>query len=223
MLRRSPDAPRLAQRETLDAFEAALAASGLPLVTAGRARSRFAFGAPLAAGMPAERELADLVLADRIPVAVLRDRLTAALPAGWQLVDACDVWLGEPSVVSQVVAADYRVTVESADPGALERAAAALLRARSLPREREKGRGTVAYDLRPLFDDVLIDTDAGVGASLGAGEPRVTLRIRTRMHPELGAGRPDDVIAALGDELGSVLVVAAIARERVILAGDISG
>jgi radical SAM-linked protein len=216
VLRRSPDAPRPPQRETLDAFDAALAASGLPLVTAGRSRSRMAFGAPLAAGMPAERELADLVLGARVPVAALRDRLSTGLPAGWQLVDAYDVWLGEPSLVSQVVAAEYQVTVESADPDGLALAAVALLRAGSLPREREKGGGTVAYDLRPLVDSVSVDTNAGPGPDEG----RVTLRVRTRMHPELGTGRPEEVVAALGDELGRELVVRSIARARLILVGE---
>jgi len=224
VLRRSPDAARLAQRETIDAFEATLAASRLPLVTSGKARSRIMFGAPLPAGMAAERELADLVLADRVPVADVRDRLAALLPAGWSLVEAFDVWLGEPSLVSQVVAAEYRVTVEGVDPGRLAGAAATLLRAASLPRRREKGGGSVAYDLRPLVDDVSVVPGSGPADPApgeAAGEPvGVTIRIRTRMDPERGTGRPEEVIAALGEELDRELAVRSIVRERLILSGD---
>ncbi|HEU0236976.1 MAG TPA: TIGR03936 family radical SAM-associated protein [Candidatus Limnocylindrales bacterium] len=225
VLRRSPEAARLVQRETIDAFETALAASGLPLVTSGKARSRIMFGAALPAGMAADRELADLVLADRVPVADVRDRLATHLPAGWSLVEAFDVWLGEPSLVSQVVAAEYRVTLDGADAGRLWDAVAALLRADSLPRRREKGGGSVAYDLRPLLDHVTVvsadpATDPAVADQAAADPAGVTLRLRTRMHPELGTGRPEEVVAALGDELGVALAVRSIVRERLILAGD---
>jgi hypothetical protein len=46
------------------------------------------------------------------------------------------------------------------------------------------------------------------------------IRARTRIHPELGTGRPEEVVAALGDQLGRVLEVRAIVREGVILAGE---
>jgi len=228
VLRRSPGAARLVQRDTIDAFEATLAASGLPLVTSGKARSRIMFGAPLTAGMAAERELADLVLADRVPVADVRERLAAHLPAGWSLVEAFDIWLGEPSLVSQVVAAEYRMTVDGVDPDRLADAVATLLRASSLPRRREKGGGSVAYDLRPLVDDVSV-VAGSVGTDAAAGDPAagdpagVTIRIRTRMHPELGTGRPEEVVAALCDELGLELVVRSIVRERLMLSGDAGG
>ena len=228
VLRRSPDAARFVQRETIDAFEATLAASGLPLVTSGKARSRVMFGAPLPAGMAAERELADLVLADRVPVADLRERLAAHLPAGWSLVEAFDVWLGEPSLVSQVVAAEYRVTVDGVDPDRLADAVVTLLRAGSLPRRREKGGGSVEYDLRPLVAEISV-LAGSAGADPATADPAtadlagVTTRIRTRMHPELGTGRPEEVVAALATELGRELVVRSIVRERLMLSGDAVG
>jgi hypothetical protein len=89
-------------------------------------------------------------------------------------------------------------------------AARGLLQARGLPRVRPKGDGSVAYDLRPLLADVSVD---------GSGGPPV-VRVRTRIHPELGTGRPEEVIAALGDQLGRPVEVEAIVRERLILADD---
>jgi radical SAM-linked protein len=214
VLRREPDAPPLNQRDLGAAFDAALAASGLPLVPSGRSRSRVAFAAPLPSGTPAERELADLVLAERLPAHVVRDRLAAVLPPGFRLVDLHDEWLGAPSLVAQVVAADYRVIVEPAVPdGELRAAAAALLSAQTLPRERAKGGGVVRYDLRPLLVDIApIDRPSGTASS--------ALRIRTRIHPELGSGRPEEVVAALGDQLGRALAPVAVVRERVLLAVD---
>jgi radical SAM-linked protein len=212
-LRRDADAASLNQRELTAAFDDALVASGLPLVPSGRSRSRIAFAAPLPVAMTAERELADLLLAERVPAHEVRERLGAVLPGGFGLVDLHDVWLGEPSLVSQVVAADYRVTVEPPVPvDRLESAAAELLAADHLQRERAKGGGAVRYDLRPL----LIDVAVGERGS----EPSTALTIRTRFHPELGTGRPEEVVGALGDRLGIPLRQVAVVRERVLLAGE---
>ena len=93
---------------------------------------------------------------------------------------------------------------------AVAAAARTLLAARTLPRERAKGDGTVRYDLRPLLAGIVV---------LEAGPP-VTIRIRTRFHPELGTGRPDEVVLALADELGTTLAIDSIVRERLVLADD---
>ena len=146
---------------------------------AGRARARVAFGAPLSAGLVAEAELADIVLTEFEPTWRVREALADRLPDGWRLVDLYDVWLGAPALAGQVVAADYRIDVSGADAADVARAAAALLAAGRLPRERQKGTTTVTYDLRPLVVDVEV---------VAAGPPAV-IRARTRFHPELGTGQ----------------------------------
>ena len=93
---------------------------------------------------------------------------------------------------------------------ALEAAAAQLLAATELSRERQKGGSTVRYDLRPLLVDV------GV---LESGPP-VVLRARTRFDPVLGTGRPEEVVAALGDAAGASLELTSIVRERLLLAEE---
>ena len=213
LLARSAQAPELGSREAVDAWETALEASRLPLFRApGRARPRIAFGAPIPARLELERELADIVLTEFVPTWRVREGLAEHLPAGWRLVGVHDVWLGSPALAGQVVAADYRVEVAGADTdgAALAAAATGLLDAAELPRERLKGGSTVRYDLRPLLADV------GV-ASVG---PPVVLRVRTRFDPVLGTGRPDEVIAALADAVGSPLVIASLVRERVILSDE---
>ena len=209
---RSADAPRLAGRELVDAWEEAIEASGLPVHRpAGRLRTRVAFAAALPLGIAAERELVEIVLTDRLPVWHVREALANRLPSGWRLVDLHDVWTGAPALAGRVDAADYRVDLgDVVEHGALAAAADALLAAAALPRTRTKGSGEVAYDLRPLLEDV----------SAVHADGRTVLRVRTRIHPELGTGRPEEVIAALGEWLGSPLEARTVVREGLILADD---
>jgi radical SAM-linked protein len=197
-------------RDLAEAWAAALQASGLPLARGeGRPRPPLAFAAPLPVGAIADAELADLTLADRLPVADVRPVVARTMPDELRLVGLHDVWLGAPALAAAVEAADYRVDLAGdVDLPALARACASLLAAPSLVRQRVRGGGTVEYDLRPLLDDVT-----------AAGDPPA-LRIRTRFHPERGAGRPEEVVAALGDVLGRPVATGVTRRERLILAGE---
>lgn len=211
---RSADAPRLAGRELADAWEVAVEATGLPVHRpAGRARTRVAFGAPLQLGIAAARELVELFLVERVSLWRMREAIAGRLPEGWSLIDLYDVWVGGPSLAGQVNAADYRIELErSARRTEIGEAASALLNATELPRVRSKGSGSIAYDLRPLLVDLVV----------ADSWPPAVLRVQTRIHPELGSGRPEEVVAALGDRLGHPLEVLAIARERLILADELA-
>ncbi len=212
VLARSADAPELGGRELAEAWDEAITATGLPLHRpAADTRARLAWGAPLPSRMAAERELAEIVLGDAVPVWRVRDELTRCLPAGWSLVDLHDVWLGAPALAGRVTGAVYRVTLEAnPSPDAVRAAAAGLMAADQLLRNRLKGGRSVAYDLRPLLAEVTV-VEAG---------PPIVLRIRTRMHPERGSGRPEEIVAALGDRLGAPISTAFIVRERLILADE---
>ena len=212
VIARSAQAPRIGGRELVDAWETAVEESGLPLHrAAGRARGRVAFGAPLQLGIAAEHELAEIFLAERAPTWRVREALVAAVPTGWSLVDLYDVWAGGPPLAGRVIDADYRIELETAaDAASIASAARALLEAADLPRTRQKGGATIPYDLRPLLVNVTLDMSAAP----------LTLRVRTRIHPELGTGRPEEVVAALGDRCGRALEVRSIVRERLILADD---
>jgi hypothetical protein len=209
---RPASAPRLAGRDLSDAWELAIEATGLPIHRpAGRAHGRVAFGASLPLGIAADRELVDIFMAEPVPVWRVREGLVGTLPDGWRLVDVFDVWVGAPPLAGRVVAADYRIELaDGVDVAALTAAAHTLLAASSLPRLRAKGDSSVPYDLRPLLTDVAV---------VASGPPMV-LRIRGRIHPELGTGRPEEVIAALGDHIGHLLEVRGIVRERLIMADD---
>lgn len=211
---RSGDAPELAQREVAEGWVAAIEDAGLPVAwtDGARSRPRIAFGAPLPIGMAANAELIDVVLTERWPVWRLREALFDRLPAGWGLVDIQDVWLGGPPLAGRVAAADYRVVLAGDVPvDRLRDGSVELLAAQTLPRSRARGDASVAYDLRPLLIDIAIEDGR-----------LVTMLTRTRFHPELGTGRPEEVVAALGDRLGASLQATSIVRDRLILVDDLT-
>jgi hypothetical protein len=49
----------------------------------------------------------------------------------------------------------------------------------------------------------------------------VVVRVRTRFDPALGTGRPEEVVAALGDVLGHPLEVRSTVRERLLTHADL--
>lgn len=217
VLARDADAPPATQRELAQAWEDAIVEGGLPVLRADGAtgRPRIAFGAPLPVGMAAEGELIDVLCTERWPVWRVRAAIAPRVPVGWRLLDVHDIWPGAPALAGRVAAADYRVALSpgsGADAASLEAACRRLLASPSIERDRPKGGSTLRYDLRPLL----------VALRVGDPGPPPVLAIRTRIHPELGNGRPEEVVAALGSALGTELAIAAIVRERLVLAEDLA-
>jgi radical SAM-linked protein len=211
---RAADATEEAQRDVADGWVGAIEAAGLPVAwTEGaRSRPRIAFGAPLPIGMAANAELIDVVLSERWPTWRVRESLAGLVPAGWQLVELHDVWLAGPPLAGRVAAADYEVVLSGDLPvERIRQAAADLLAAPHLPRRRPRADSSVEYDLRPLLIDVRVD-----------GGPPVRVLMRTRFHPELGTGRPEEVVAALADRAGRSLEIASVLRDRLILVEDLA-
>ncbi len=165
-------------------------------------------------GIAGEREVVDLYLVECLPAATIRAAVTAVLPAGLSLVDLHDVWVGAPSAPAGVVAADYRAHLAGPARWMIEGAVLALLGATTLPRERRREKGTTAYDLRPLILGIEMRRSDASG---------VTLAMRLRHAPD-GVGRPEEVVAALGEPpappLPVALVVHSIVRERIVMADD---
>jgi hypothetical protein len=204
-----------AQRPQQAAWDEALAGCGLPLagLDSPRARPRFAQAAPLPAAIPGEAELLDIWLTERLPRWRVRDAVESTLPPGNRLVDLHDVWLGEAPLPGQVIASVYRADLAGdVDVSAVWEAVTATLAAASLVRERQKGAATVTYDLRPFIDELEV-------AATGEETPaRFVVRMRLRHDPEKGVGRPDELLAALGDAIGAPLPVSSLVRERLVLA-----
>jgi len=205
-----------AGRDYTALWEKALVESGLPLAMTDAGRFRFALGAPLPARTAGRAELADLWLTERVATWRVREGLGRVLPPGHELVGLENIWLGAPALAGRVAAADYVVSLGHAiDPRAIVAAAERLMAADRLVRERVKGGGVKSYDLRAL----LISIEIADAAGEAGGDEGTTVRLRSRIHPELGSGRPDEVIAALADELGEPLEPVETIRERLVL-GD---
>jgi len=212
VVRREPIDPADAGRALQAGWEAALRRCGLPLAgldMPGR-RPRMAVAAPLAATVEGRAELYDVWLTARLPRWQVRDALAGGLPPGHTLVDLYNVWLGEAALPGQVVASVYRATVDppNQDPGRLAAAVAEIEAAASLPRRRTKGDRTIDYDLRPMIGRLGIRQDG----------PSTVIEMTLRHDPARGVGRPDEVLAELGDRTGGPIAGTHLTRERLILA-----
>ena len=211
----------LVGRDYAAAWEEALGRSGLPIAETAAGRLRFSLGAPLPASVTGEAELAELWLTERCPAWQVRETLTPRLPGGHRITDLEDLWLAAPALAGRVAAADYRVTLAHAPDGpAVSAACGRLLDSRSLPRTRVKGGVAKEYDLRPLLISLTV-ADPGAGVGTDSRVESVVVRMRTRVHPELGSGRPEEVLAALADELGLPLQAAQTTRERLLLTDEL--
>ena len=222
-----PDAENEARSDPVEAWTKALGAAGIPLAIGGGkgGRARISFGAPLPTGMAGEAELADLVLTERRTRSDIAARLTAGLPPGDRLVDLFDVWLGAPALAGHVVAADFRVTIRATPSARIADACSAVLAAPTLERTRSKGPGrAVSYDLRPLVLDLAVAPgratgDRGDSEDHAPDRDTTLVRMRLRIAQDGAAGRPGEVVLALGEVLGEPLDVAWTVRER-LLTGD---
>jgi radical SAM-linked protein len=209
---RDEEARYLSHLDAVRLWERAFRRGEIPVATSEgfSPRPKLVFAAPLQLGMLAEHELADLFLAERLTAPDLRDRLAAGMPRGYRVVDLHDVWIGDPALAPQLAAADYRMTLLNVERARLESAAACLMAAERLPRERRKEARAIPYDLRPLLldlrpgpaDPAALPPDADPGNAAG-------LWMRLRHSQDRGSGRAEEVVAALADEMGLAMGIAA--------------
>ncbi len=164
-------------------------------------RPRLIFGAPLPLGMLAEHDLADLFVSERLTRRDMRLRLEAGMPRGYRLIDLRDEWVGAPALATELAAADYRLTLLGAEAGRLRTASLELLGADALPRERRREKKVTAYDLRPLLLALEV-READQADEAVEGSERAGIWMRLRHSQDRGSGRPEEVVAALGDRLG---------------------
>jgi radical SAM-linked protein len=215
--RRGEPALDLGPAEIARAWESALIAAGLPVVMSAAAtpRPRLSFAAPLPPGRVAEHDLADLVIGERWTAARLRSLLATALPAGFEVVDLFDVWLGAPALTAALNAMGHRAVLSGAEPSDVADATGALLAADRLDRTRSKGsERSVQYDLRPLI--------LALVAIPGPTAPEQTIvRLILRTSSDGPSGRPDQVILALGEVLRAQLELVELVRERLWTADEV--
>lgn len=168
-------------------WERSLRRAGLPLAYSQgfNPQPKIQLASALPLGFTSECEVADIWLERDAPPDEVAAALARALPPGLAVsaVERVDERL--PALQTQLAAAEYNLEVESAvPPEEIDARIEALLLAKSLPRER---RGK-PYDLRPLVESLVRCASDGMGHTLA-------VRLRARQGE---AGRPDEVLAALG-------------------------
>lgn len=152
-------------------------------------RPRFQIAAALPVGVTGRAELLDVWLTEPLAPGDVLSRLRPVLPSGLEVLSAKEVELRAPSLQSQMQAAEYRAVVHSPEPVEAVRArVAVLLDAPTLLRQRHHKGKVRTYDLRPLVQNVDVEPRSEGGH---------TLTLRLQANPQ-GAGRPDQVLDALG-------------------------
>jgi radical SAM-linked protein len=207
---RDEEARYLSHLDAVRLWERAFRRGEIPLATSEgfNPRPKLVFAAPLQLGMLAEHDLADLFLAERLTSPEMRRRLAAGMPSGYRVVDLHDVWIGAPALAPQLAAADYRVTLFNVKQPDLAAAAAKLMAAEELPRQRHREKRTISYDLRPLLLDIQVRAPDPALIVEDAAGPRAAsadvanLWLRLRHSQDGGSGRVEEVVAALAGELG---------------------
>jgi len=173
------------------AWERVLRRAGLPLAYSQgfNPRLRFQIAAALPVGVNGREELLDVWLDEALAPEEVMDRLRPNLPPGLTVSSVSEVDLRAPSLQSIKRAADYRVVIRSREPvEAIRTRLEGLLEAATLPRQRQHKGRLQTYDLRPLIQELAVEAGR-------PGEQALTMRLQA--SPQ-GAGRPDEVLDALG-------------------------
>lgn len=137
--------------------------------------------AALPLGFSSRCEVLDMKLEQDISLADLPTRLNMTLPSGLQVVGVEQVDERAPALQTQVLGAEYEVTLtEPVEDAELERRIRSVKDLQSIPRER---RGKM-YDLRPLIEELTVLSDG-----------KIFMRLTAR---EGATGRPEEVLDVLG-------------------------
>ena len=158
-------------------------------------RPRISLAAPLAVGATGGAELMDVYLDRRISPLTFMKMLQPQLPDGLKATAVEEVPASLPSLQSLVHSAEYAVMGCVQDPSrtrdVVEHAIASLLDATEFPWRHRREDETREYDLRRLVFDLSLTT--WIESSPAEYSMSMTLRADSE-----GAGRPDQVLAAVG-------------------------
>ena len=159
----------------------------LPLAYSGgfNPRPKLQLAAALPLGHTGGAELLDVWLEEPLPVEDFASTLAPVLPDGLLVSQVRQVVLKEPSLPAQIVAAEYRVTVEWSEPAeAVQARIEQVMAATELAHER-RGR---QYNLRPLIERLWLE-------QAGDGEVVMGMQLAARAG---ATARPEAVLEMLG-------------------------
>lgn len=185
------------QAELVAEWERVFREADLPLSysAAQKPKPRIRLAANPPAGIELRGEIVEAYFDELVPL----ERIQAAgelLAEGLAVDEAREVWHGFPSAASQLRGAEYEVDVKGDEltDEALRGAIVRLLASPTLPGMRHRGESerradAGRRDLRPLIDDVEV---LSVSERTHSAKLRLVLKLDAT-----GAGRPEDVVAAL--------------------------
>ena len=156
-------------------------------------RPRLAFAAPLAVGVLALAELAELTLTEAVSQQEVRARMTAQAPPGLDVYRIEAVPHERAALQARMREAAYEVTLPDAEPLRVAGAVGEFLSQTSVAMRSERKGKERQFDLRPLVLSLAI---------VGSDTPRLSMLLR---HDPQATGRTGDVLLALGlDPLAAV-------------------
>lgn len=182
-------------------WERLLRRAGLPVAYSEgfNPRPRLAFAAPLAVGVLAQEELAEVTLTEALPAEEVRQRMAAQSPAGLDVYAVRAVSSERAALQARMREAVYDVVLPDASPMTVAAAVGELLAQPSLMVTSERKGKEREFDLRPLVLSLTLG---------GSAPPRLVMRLR---HDPQATGRPGDVLQAMGlDPLAAVVTRTAL-------------
>ncbi len=152
-------------------------------------RPQIQLAAALPLGYTGQEELLDMTLTRPVSLGELSKRIVAALPAGLTLLQAEEVPVSSPALQATVRFASYCAYLEtSLTPDEVRARVDRFLAEDTYPWTRRSHKGKVRQvDLRAMVNRLALRQAAG---------GRLILEMRLR-HDNEGAGRPDEIVAAL--------------------------
>jgi radical SAM-linked protein len=193
-------------------WERAARRAGLPLAYSQgfHPQPKMYFASALPLGFSSQGEVVEIRFNEDIDLTTLSEQLQNAMPSGIGILKAESMDDHAPPLQTQIVSAEYEVTLTETSNGAeLKQKLDEVMASESLPRQR---RGK-SYDLRPLIEELaltpvpLVPSAKNSGPSAGhspqiqriLGELEGGFKIFMRLAAREGAtGRPDEVLDVLG-------------------------
>jgi radical SAM-linked protein len=150
---------------------------------------RISLAAPLATGVTSDAELMDIYINDTLSVHNFTDVVNRQMPAGLEVMSTFQIDSSLPALQAQVSTAEYMVAIETGEgQDNIRQALTSLLGEKQFPWQHQRDTGMKCYDLRPLIDDLWLESRHDSSVKIG-----MRLACDSR-----GAGRPEQVIKALG-------------------------
>jgi radical SAM-linked protein len=173
----------VSHHDLLRTLERALRRARLPVAYSQgySPRPKCSFALALALGVEGRREVLDIEFSQELDCLQARQRLAAALPAGFDIIDAAPLVAGDPKMP---IAARYHLKIPPHLNAAAHENLSAFLERAEWPYLRCRAERSTPFDLRPHVQDAALD-------------PHGLLCFKLAINPA-GSARPEEFVEALG-------------------------